>query len=389
MKIVQINSVTNGSTGKIMMSIHNNLLKKGYDSHVVWGRGRKSTSNYEFYLNDKAGVYFHTLYTRLTGKNGFASKKSTKKLINYLDYINPDIVHLHNIHGYYLNIELLFNYFKRKKIKIIWTFHDCWPFTGQCPFFTLKKCQKWKKECFDCKMISEYPKTISDNSKWNYNKKKDLFNGLDITIVTPSKWLASLVKESFLKDYQVEIINNGIDLSIFKPTHINFKKRYNIENKKIILGVAGVWDSRKGLDDFIKLSKIIDDSYIIVLIGLSQKQIKNLPSNIIGIERTENQNELAGIYSESDILFNPTYEDNYPTVNIESIACGTPVLTYNTGGSPESACYFGKVVSLNEMLNNYDSIINEKFQKRVDNNIFSEHNMCEKYIELYEKIAGD
>ena len=201
MKIVQINSFSNGSTGKIMMCIHKELQKSGYDSYVVWGRGRKAENEHEIYLDDKLGVYFHAIYSRLTGKTGFASKRATRKLLKRLDEIKPDIIHLHNIHGYYINIELLFNYIRKNKIKVIWTLHDCWAFTGQCPHFTYVKCDKWKTECNKCPMIHEYPKTIRDNSTWNFNKKKELFIGQDITIVTPSKWLAGLVKESFLKAF--------------------------------------------------------------------------------------------------------------------------------------------------------------------------------------------
>lgn len=336
MKVVQINSFSNGSTGKIMMSIHEELLKQGYDSYVVWGRGRKSNNYRELYLNDKIGVYFHAFYSRITGKTGFASKISTKKLLKKLDEINPDIIHLHNLHGYYINIELLFNYLKEKNIKVVWTLHDCWAFTGQCPHFTLCKCDKWKNGCNKCPMIDQYPKTFIDKSEWNYKMKKKLFTCIeDLTIVTPSLWLSKLVKQSFLKEYPVKVINNGVDTSIFKPTSSNFREKYHLEDKKIVLGVASVWDRRKGLNDFIELSKVLDDEYKIVLIGLTKKQIKMLPNNILGITRTENQQELAGIYSTSDIFFNPTYEDNYPTVNLESIACGTPVLTYDVGGSGE------------------------------------------------------
>ena len=245
MKIVQINSFSNGSTGKIMMSIHKELLNKGHDSYVVWGRGRKSENEHEIFLNDKIGVYRHVLSSRLTGKTGFYSKKSTKKLLKKLDEIKPDIVHLHNIHGYYINIEMLFNYLKKNNIRVIWTLHDCWAFTGQCPHFAAAKCDKWKTECKKCPMIHEYPRTFKDNSNWNYKKKKELFTGLNMTIVTPSKWLANLVKESYLKDYQVKVINNGVDTDVFKPTPSDFRKKYNLKDKKIILGVASVWTEKK------------------------------------------------------------------------------------------------------------------------------------------------
>ena len=292
-------------------------------------------------------------------------------------------------------MELLFNYIRENNIKVIWTLHDCWAFTGQCAYFSTKQCEKWKTKCHNCPLLKNYPKAIIDNSTWNYQKKKKLFTGLDITLVTLSKWLADLVKKSFLKEYQVKVINNGIDLNIFKPTKSNFRKRYNIENKKIILGVASVWDSRKGLTDFIKLSKILNEDYVIVLIGLSKKQIKSLPDNIIGITRTENQKELAGIYSIADVLLNPTYEDNYPTVNIEALACGTPVLSYDTGGSIEFVNFIkdnntkyiiekNKVISdINNLKEYIDGIINNKLILK-DIKLLDEKTMIDKYLELYK-----
>ena len=398
MKIVQINSFSNGSTGHIMMNIHKELQKQGYDSYVVWGRGRKATNDHEIYMNDKIGVYFHALYSRLTGKTGFASKMATKRLLKQLDIIKPDIVHLHNVHGYYINIELLFNYLKQRKIKVIWTLHDCWAFTGQCPHFIINKCEKWKTECCNCPMINEYPKTIVDNSRWNFQKKKELFSGLDMTIVTPSKWLADIVKESFLKEYPIRVIHNGIDTSIFRPTEGDFRLKNNLENKKIVLGVAGTWSKTKGLNDFIELYNYLDNEYKIVLIGLNKSQINSLPTGMIGINRTENQKELAQIYSTSNVLFNPTYADNYPTVNIESIACGTPVLTYDTGGSGEFTSFLKsnnnnmyiikketvKTQGMNEVKKYIDKIISSNFEIK-DYKYIDQETAVNNYINIYSK----
>lgn len=384
MKVVQINTFSYKSTGTIMMNIHKELQKNGIESYVVWGRGRESENDHEIYMNDKLGVYFHGLYTRLTDKTGFASKRTTKKLLKRLDEIKPDIVHLHNIHGYYINIELLFDYLKQNNIRVIWTLHDCWPFTGHCPHFEYVKCDKWKTECKNCSEYkNSYPKSFKDNSNWNYLKKKELFQGLNLKIITPSKWLANLVKKSFLKEYDIEVINNGIDTKIFKPRKSDFRKKYNLENKKIILGVASDWTEKKGIQDFTKLSEMIDEDEVIVLVGLNKKQLKKLPENIIGIERTNNAIELAEIYSTADLFFNPTYEDNYPTVNLEAIACGTPVITYNTGGSSESAIN-GVIIN---NINNFLEIRNKTYEKSIciDNkDIISNKNMIEKYISLYK-----
>ena len=338
MKIVQINTFPYKATGTIMINIHEKLLEQGVDSYVVWGRGRAAQNEHEIAILDNVGVKWHGIYTRITDKTGFASKRATKKLIGELEKINPDIIHLHNIHGYYVNIEMLFKYIRNSRIKVVWTLHDCWAFTGHCAYFDMVGCEKWKTGCYNCEQKQTYPiSMIKDNSKWNWKMKQELFTGLDMTIVTPSKWLKSLVEQSFLKEYPVNVIYNGIDLDVFHPTKIHLEELSRLNNKYLILGVASEWSERKGLQDFLKLANILDkNKYQIVLVGLSKQQIKKLPNYVIGIERTGNARELAGIYTQADVFFNPTYEDNFPTTNLESIACGTPVITYNTGGSPEA-----------------------------------------------------
>lgn len=342
MKIVQINTFPNKAPGTIMMNIHKELLEQGHESYVVWGRGRKANNEYEICINDKIGTFFHGIYTRLSDKTGFASTRATKKLLRELDKINPDIIHLHNIHGYYINIELLFNYLKEKQIRVIWTLHDCWAFTGHCAYFTACGCEKWKTCCEKCPQLYTYPKSFVDNSKWNYNKKKQIFTGLNMEIITPSKWLADLVKESFLKEYKVTVKHNTIDTKKFKKLEdLDRKKiceKYGIDyKKKIILGVASEWTERKGLNDFIKVSSLVDAKYQIVLVGLTKKQLKTIPKNIIPILRTNNVYELVELYNISYVFFNPTYEDNYPTVNLEAVACDCKVVSYNTGGCNEIA----------------------------------------------------
>lgn len=384
MKIVQINTFSNKSTGTIMMNIHNKLKNEEIESYVVWGRGRKVQNSTEIYMDDKIGVYKHALYTRLMDKTGFYSKNATKKLIKKLENINPDIIHLHNLHGYYINIEMLFDYIRKNNIKVVWTLHDCWAFTGHCSHFELIGCDKWENCCYHCIQKNVYPKSIYDNSKWNYHKKKELFTGLDMVIVTPSEWLANLVKKSFLKEYKVIVINNGINMDVFKPRQSDFKKKFNIEDKKIILGVASDWTKEKGFYDFINLASIINETIKIVLVGLNNKQLKQIPNNIIGIQRTENAKKLAEIYSAADVYFNPTYADNYPTTNLEALACGTPVITYNTGGSSE--CINGKngiVTTFDDFCKNYQKYLNQKYSTFTEkiNNI---DNMNFQYLNLYK-----
>lgn len=361
MKILQINSVCGtGSTGKIAVDNYKKHKQQGIESWIAYGRGESKNCDHTIKIGTNFDVYYHGIMTRIFDKHGFASKTATKEFIEKIKKLNPDRIHLHNIHGYYLNIEELFKYLKGCGKEIIWTLHDCWAFTGHCAHFEFVGCDKWKIECTKCPQKKTYPiSNFLDNSKWNYGKKKELFSGIkNLKIITPSKWLAGLVKESFLKEYSVEVVYNEIDREIFRPRESNFRKRYNLEGKFIILGVASPWSKRKGFDDFVRLSKLISDNERIVMVGLNKKQLKNLPKNIIGIERTNNQKELAEIYSASDLFFNPTYEDNYPTVNLEAMACETYVITYNSGGAPETIKNnnYGKVVDKGDIR----SILKEK-----------------------------
>ena len=338
MRVMQINTVCGtGSTGKIAVDIYKILKELGHECKIIYGREEPIGIPHEDVIRkvtDK-GVYLHVAMTRLTDKTGFYTKHATKKLIKEIEDYDPDIIHLHNIHGYYINIELLFDYIKKSNKPIVWTLHDCWAFTGHCCYFDFIGCQKWQTKCFDCPQINTYPASYRDNSRSNYVKKKELFTSIDnLTIVTPSQWLAGLVKQSFLSEYPVKVIPNGIDLSVFKPSAERYFDKKEINDKKIILCVASIWTERKGLKDIIELSKMLSDEYKIVVVGKLNGQ--SIPQSIIHIERTNNQKELAKLYSQAYMFVNPTYEDNFPTVNIEALACGTPVITYDTGGSPEA-----------------------------------------------------
>lgn len=345
-KLVQINTVCNGSTGKIMGDIQREYNKKGYETISFYGR-RKGYKDLKCEkIGNPISFWIHVGITTIFDKQGYGSYFYTKKLVRRLREINPDIIHLHNIHGYYLHIPTLFKYLKKEfKGELKWTFHDCWPFTGHCAYFDAAGCNKWKKQCSKCPNKCSYPVSLLlDNSKKNYLNKKEMFTGLNnLTIITPSDWLNKLVKQSFLKEYNVITVNNKINLDIFKPTKdLSIKDKYNIPNdKKILLGVASVWEERKGLKDFVELSKMISDEYVIVLVGLNKKQFKQINSidKMIGIRRTDNQLELVKLYSICDYFINPTYEENYPTVNLEANACGAKVITYDTGGCKEIKYY--------------------------------------------------
>lgn len=386
MKVLIINSVCGiGSTGKICTDIARVLLENGHECKIAYGRG--SVPDKFKNISVKIGSDFvcdmSAIHTRITDKHGFSNRNSTKKFIKWVKDYNPDIIHLHNIHGYYINVDILFDYLKQSQKPVIWTLHDCWPFTGHCSYFDMCNCDKWKTHCSKCPQIKSYPKSFADRSYKNFEQKKNIFTGLEkMTIVTPSLWLKTVVKQSFLGCYDVEVIKNGIDMEIFKPTQGDFRKKYALENKKIILGVASVWDKRKGFEDFLKLSSMIDDDYAIVLVGLDKKQTESCPENIIGIERTGSATELAHIYTMADVFVNLTYEDNYPTVNIEAQACGTPVISYNTGGSVESITHSG-VVGKGDVKGVWEKIKETSLDIRQDILIGKNEFACQ-YLKLYK-----
>lgn len=337
MKVIQINtSYGIGSTGKICNSVAKLLDKDGVEHLTIVSQGRTETAN-TVKIKNKPYYKIQALKSRIFGNYGFNSSSATKEIIRQIKEFSPDIVHLHNIHGHNVNLKMLFTFFKKNpEIKLFWTFHDCWAFTAYCPHYTMAKCYKWQSECSHCKQRKEYS-WFFDKSKKLFNRKKQLFTGLNLTIITPSEWLAGEVKKSFMKDYPVKVINNGIDLSVFKPTESDFREKHGIDKDKFaLLGVAFGWGVKKGLDVFIELSKRLDkNKYSIVLVGTNDETDKLLPKDIISIHRTQNQTELAEIYTACDLFVNPTREEVLGLVNIEANACGTPVLTFNSGGSPE------------------------------------------------------
>lgn len=380
MKILQINSVCGvGSTGRIATDLYKVLEEQGHECKIAYGRGVAPEGIDSIKIGSNLDNYTHVFKTRVFDKHGFGSVNATKKFIEEVKEYDPDVIHLHNIHGYYINIEILFNYLKESNKPVVWTLHDCWAFTGHCAYFDYVGCDKWKGGCNKCPQKQGYPTSnILDNSKYNYEKKKELFTSVkNMTIVTPSKWLANLVKKSFLDKYPVEVINNGIDLNIFKPTESDFREKYNLQEKFIILGVASVWEERKGLKYFVELSEKLSDEYKIVVVGVTEKQKKELPNNILAITRTNNIKELAQIYTVADVFVNPTLEDNFPTTNLESLACGTPVITFNTGGSHECINNeTGYIVSK-------DNIEEIKFYLSRIKDIYS--NKCIERAKLYDK----
>jgi putative colanic acid biosynthesis glycosyltransferase len=340
MKVLQINSTVNsGSTGRIAEDIGLLLLQQGHESYLAYGHGNRPSSSHLFKVGNEWDRRMHGLKSRLLDLHGLGSVKATKAFIRQVEVLQPDLIHLHNIHGYYMNIRSLFDFLGAAGIPVVWTLHDCWPFTGHCTYFDRYACDKWQHECHHCPNIHGYPQSwLIDNSRSNYWLKKQLFNAVKaMSIVTPSQWLAHHVKSSFLKNYKVEVIHNGVNTDVFKPWDASVAGgRYAVNVHNYVLGVANVWDRRKGLGDFIRLREKLDASIGLLLVGLTRQQICRLPKGIKGIPRTERVEDLATLYAGASAFVNPTYIDNFPTTNLEALACGTPVVTYNTGGSPEA-----------------------------------------------------
>lgn len=343
MKILFINSVCGtGSTGRICTDLALQMEAQGHEVKIAYGRHQHVPDRYERFavrIGDRVSLMSHVLRSRLLDQHGFGSKLATKRFLRWVEAYEPDLIWLHNIHGYYINVQMLFDWLKQHPdIQVKWTLHDCWTFTGHCAYFTMAGCDQWQQGCQNCPQRKTYPASYGpDRSAVNFATKKKAFNGVkNMRIITPSQWLADLVKKSFLAEYPVEVCYNKIDTAVFKPTPSDFRERYGLQNKKIVLGVASVWEPRKGLPDFLKLSRMVDGDTAIILVGLKEDQSKDLPGNILAIPRTNSPAELAQIYTAADVFFNPTYENNFPTVNLEAQACGTRVVTYDTGGSKET-----------------------------------------------------
>ena len=365
-KIAYINVVCNGSTGKIVRDLATYAKQNEYDVTCIYGQGKSQNNINAIKFNSRFDFYFHLLLARL-GFNGHGSFFATKRIVKYLQNENPDIIHIHNVHGYWINLKILFNYLKNEyKGKIIWTLHDCWAFTGHCSYFTTAHCTKWQDHCYNCPMLNSYPKELFDTTRREFDFKKELFTGLNrLILTTPSDWLKGLVKKSFLKKYTIKTVKNGIDLKIFKPTNSKdvYSKYCIPANKKIIIGVANIWEERKGLKVFLELSKLIVNNIQIVLIGLTKNQISRLPSNIIGIQRTDNTRDLVGLYSIADVFVNPSLEETFSLVTVEAMACGIPVIVSKTSAIKDLVTKGTGYVVKNETIDDYYSLINEVLKR--------------------------
>lgn len=394
--LLQINTVANiGSTGKIAEEVGRMAIEHGWRSYIAYGRYSNNSMSNLIRIGSKLDNLIQLFYTRLFDRHGYGSKRATKNFIKQVKKLNPDVIHLHNIHGYYINIEILFNFLSSIETPIIWTLHDCWPYTGHCAYYSYVNCQKWKTHCGDCPQIHNYPQSFIDNSFKNFDQKRRIFNSIEnLTLVPVSKWLENDLKQSFFKQNNIYQIYNGIDIHQFRPVpSITIKSKLGIEDKFIILGVASPWSDRKGLKDFLELNNYLKTDEIIILVGLSNEQISSLPEGIIGISKTGNVTELVELYNAADIFVNPTWEDNFPTTNLESLACGTPVITYDTGGSVEAVDHEsgiiiepGDIESLVEAIKGFRAgefrLHADYCRRRVVEN-FNKDRQYEEYFKLY------
>ena len=405
MKILQINITNNmGSTGKIMHDLNDVLTIEGMQGYMLCAYQPNKIADKNvccmYPKNAWLSIRTHILESRISGRMGYSKKKETKKAIQWINTIKPDIIHMHNIHGNWICIPMLLEYIKAQDIPVVWTLHDCWSFTGRCSHFEQYGCLKWSSGCERCKNFKVYPITyFFDYSKSMWNDKKQWFTGLkDAILVTPSVWLADYVRRSFMKSYPVQTIHNGIDLSQFHAVQKRSDYLKEFGEIKILLGVAACWTEHKGLQDFFKLNDLLDkERYRIVLVGLNHRQMQMIPKDILGIERTNNIEELVELYSSADVFINPTYQDNYPTVNMEALACGTPVITYRTGGSvesvPENVGYIvdqGDIIGLREAIEKVCENSPFKAEKCIEyaKEHFDKNKCYLKYIEIYKTIAG-
>lgn len=400
MNIALINTVPFGSTGQICRDLirhatqrgHRTLFAVGYTRRVAVPEGCTVVGGFF-----SKGI--HKVASYLTGAEGCFSLLPTWRLIRKLERFSPDILHLHNLHGHYLNLPLLFRYIKRHRIRVIWTLHDCWGFTGHCTHFESVGCDRWQTGCHDCPSLSTYPASRPDRTARNYRRKQAWLSGIpELTLVTPSRWLAGMVGQSFLRSYPVYVLPNGIRLSLFQPTRSRFRELHGLDGLHIVLGVAYSWSQRKGLDVLVELARRLEaDTYRIVIVGFDRDRDGEPPPGLLAIPRIDDSAALAALYSAADVFVNPTREETLGLVNLEALACGMPGITFASGGSPE--CYDS---SCGSSIPSGDIAGMEREIRRICQTRpytaeacrqralrFDREEICRRYIQLYEAQQGE
>lgn len=419
-KLLQINPVLriNTSTGRIMQEIGELARQNGWESYIAYSRGRDgemTCGSHTLPVGNKWSVAWHGAMTRLLDRHGLASTEATKHFISQIERLRPDIIHLHNLHGYFLNYKILFDYLSHSGIPVVWTVHDCWLYTGHCYYYSFANCHRWKGGCGHCPQQRKFPASwLSDRSRRNYSDKMEAFTSIpkdQMVVVAVSDWIRGEMRHSFMRKYDMRVIHNGIDTGIFRPCVTgpatdaenpdisvveSIKRKYHLEGKQIYLGVASIWSKEKGIDDFLRLAHMLNEDEKIVLVGVDERLGKRLPQHIITIARTGNIHQLAALYSSATAFINPTWQDNYPTVNLEAIACGTPVITYRTGGSVEAVTEATGIIveqgDVEGLLNaarivaaKGKEIYREACRRHAINN-FRKQDCYAKYIDLYNKL---
>ncbi|WP_254178280.1 glycosyltransferase [Phocaeicola vulgatus] len=407
-RLVQINPVVrvNTSTGRIMQEIGELAMQNGWESYLAYSYGRdgiKPCKSKLLPVGNRCSVAWHGVQTRLFDRHGLASGSATRTLVKRIEVLQPDVIHIHNIHGYFLNYKVLFDFLANCDIPVVWTIHDCWLYTGHCYYYSYVGCDRWKSGCHDCPQRREFPASwLFDRSRQNYRDKRAAFTSISpdrLTLVPVSEWIKGEMQQSFFSGYHFQVIHNGIDTNVFRGYDTSeIRMRYGLGDRHVLLGVASIWSREKGLDDFIKLSTLLREDEVIVLVGIKPEDKKRLPFNVVAVSRTENVHQLAELYSAAEAFVNPTWQDNYPTVNLEALACGTPVVTYRTGGSVEAVTddtgFIVEQGDVEGLLDAFRIIVQHGkayYEKRCREYAlahFRKEECYKDYLRLYDKLTG-
>jgi glycosyltransferase involved in cell wall biosynthesis len=393
--LLQLNCTANwGSTGKIAEQIGVRAQQKGWKVYMAYGRKILPSSLQTICVGHKLSPYLHYAENRLLDHEGLGSRFETQRLIKKIQVIHPDVVHLHNIHDHWLNYKLLFEYLNRTDIKVVWTLHDCWSYTGGCSHYTLLNCNKWQTECKNC--VRSH--LLRDYSNQQFHLRKDLFTAnMNLTLVSVSKWLEGEVRKSFLKDAHIQTILNGVDVNLFRPIKVSdINNKYNLHGKFVLVAAATAWSSAKGLEDYKVLATLLPSDCTLILIGLNEKQLRSLPQSIIGLPRTANVQELVEFYSRADVVMNLSYQESFGLTTVEGLACGSPSIVYNATASPELVTpETGIVVEPGDIHGVLSAILKIKQKGKVAystacrqraEQYFDKNKNFEKYIQLYDEL---
>ena len=400
-KVLQINIVVNwGSTGRIAEQIGEKAMARGWESYIAYGVWKNPSASKLIGIGSSCEYRWHKRLTKYTDKHGLFSSWATLRFIRKVKKIKPDIVHLHNIHGYYINYKILFNYLRKANIPVVWTLHDCWPITGHCAYFIGADCQRWQTECYDCPLLNDYPYARRDNSRANHQLKREVFTSLGekLHLVSVSKWLGGVIDKSFFAGSGVDstVIYNGVDSAAFRPCKSATKTELGIGDKKMLVAAASTWEARKNLGDIYKLSEMLPTEYQAVVVGLSPIQIKEAPASVIALPRTNSVGELARLYSAADVVLNLSSAETFGLTTAEGMLCGTPSIVYNATASPELVTpQTGRIVEQGDLEGVVKAVEElcaedrEEMRRRCREYAvehFDRDKNYEKYLDLYEKL---